>query len=152
MTISEETKLLLTTIHHQKAVQALLRSLAYKLLERADLHDLSKLTEAEFAGFLTMGNKPPFGTPEYEQALEAGKETIALHHRQNRHHPEHWPNGASGMRFIDFAEMVCDQVAANRAAGERSFEENMPERRKRYGLTPEQEFLTRFIAEELNAP
>jgi len=85
--------------------------------ERARNHDQSKLEspEQEIFGetFEELG-KTEYGTPEYDKLLERVKPAIDHHYANNRHHPEHWPDGINNMTLIDLIEMLCDWKAATK--------------------------------------
>ena len=40
------------------------------------------------------------------------KPAIDHHYANNRHHPEHWPNGINDMTLMDLIEMLADWKAA----------------------------------------
>ena len=85
--------------------------------ERARNHDQSELEspEQEIFGetFEELG-KTEYGTPEYDKLLERVKPAIDHHYANNRHHPEHWPDGINNMTLIDLIEMLCDWKAATK--------------------------------------
>ena len=105
----------LETIKHIHSVRQNLYKMIENLDERAQKHDQSKLDspEQEIFGetFEDLG-KTEYGTPEYDKLLERVKPAITHHYANNRHHPEHWPNGINDMTLIDLVEMLCDWKAA----------------------------------------
>lgn len=106
------------TAAHISRVQDLLTQMIGHLCLRSALHDQSKLAEPELTGFATVTAKLKdltYGSPEYFGALNELKPTLHHHYTNNRHHPEHFPDGIRGMNLIDVLEMFCDW----KAAGER---------------------------------
>ncbi len=100
---------------HKDVVAWLMRDIAYRLIERARVHDDSKLQEPEKALFdkWTPELKArAFGTDYYKQALDEMGEGIKHHYVHNRHHPEHFKNGVDDMTLLDVVEMFCDWCAA----------------------------------------
>lgn len=87
-----------------------------KLTEEAHAHDQSKLQSPEAELF---ENTPrelrdmTFGSTEYEQNKRTNlKKAMQQHYKNNRHHPEHFPNGILGMNFVDIIVMMCDWQAS----------------------------------------
>lgn len=150
--LSEEVKTLVTISRHVRLVQKNLGKIVRQLESRAVGHDLSKLADDEFKGFVTLNNiarNHEYGSPEYKQSLEANKGVIDLHFQRNSHHPEYYQNGVSGMSLVDIIEMVCDWKAASETYGQTSFKDSVDISIKRFNLTPEQTYLVRLIADEL---
>ena len=101
--------------NHQEAVQWYMRDIAFRLIERARIHDASKLEQPEKALFDKWTPElkvRTFGTEYYKQALDEMGEGIKHHYAQNRHHPEHFDNGVDDMTLVDVIEMFCDWCAA----------------------------------------
>ena len=135
--LTEETKTLVTILNHQRQVSILLRQFARMLENRADLHDLSKLSLDEFGGYVEVNRVArqfPYGSPEYKASLKDNK-VIELHFSRNRHHPEHHPGGVNEMSLIDFIEMVIDWIAASRTYGTTEWEKVIKTQQERFGLT-----------------
>jgi hypothetical protein len=145
--LTQETKTLITILHHQKLVSCLLRRVARELEERADKHDLSKFKDDEFGGFVEINciaREHPYGSQEYRDSLKDNK-TIDLHFSRNRHHPEYHANGVKDMNLIDLLEMVCDWASASMTYGNTKMEDVLEEQRKRFGLSDSQVELFRLI-------
>jgi hypothetical protein len=106
------------TWRHIHRVQQLLLGVAKQLLDRALLHDQSKLVHPEVSGFASTDlptlSGLTFGTPEYEEAKKKvlGK-ALAHHYAHNRHHPEFFRNGIEDMNLLDLVEMFLDWKAAS---------------------------------------
>ena len=57
--------------------------------------------------------KLQYGSPEYQESLNALKPALEHHYARNRHHPEHHKNGIDDMTLQDLIEMFCDWKAAS---------------------------------------
>lgn len=116
--------------------------LSAELTRRAAVHDLSKLSDDEFAGFSRINaaariNK--FGSPEYQAGIDAERAVVDLHYRRNSHHPErpklagqaaeearglpddatYWEaHHEARLTFLDVIEMACDWFAAWKGYGD----------------------------------
>lgn len=136
--MNEETKTLATIIRHQKQVSFMLRELARELERRADLHDMSKLQLDELEGFIEVNRiarEFPFGSPEYNASLKDNK-AIELHFSRNPHHPEYYPEQLEDMSFVDFIEMICDWIAANKTYSTTTWEGAVLEQQRRFHIMP----------------
>lgn len=112
--------LIRSIFRHVSYVKAAIESVTFTLLNRASVHDLSKLSDEEFAGFARINKHArvhKFGSPEYSEGMRQERETIDLHFSRNRHHPEYFAEGRMAfdqMTFIDVIEMVCDWWGAHK--------------------------------------
>jgi hypothetical protein len=103
------------TIKHIQQVQSNLFKLVYLLLERGRLHDRSKLESPELEYFVKFTDRLKnltYGSEEYKKNLEEISPALAHHFANNRHHPEHFPDGINNMNLIDVVEMLCDWKAS----------------------------------------
>lgn len=111
------------TLKHSLRVGALLVQPIAELMQRAVEHDLSKTMEPElsvFNAFTSRLQATEYGSEAYQENLAAMSEGLAHHYRHNRHHPEHFSDGISGMTLVDLLEMLADWKAATErtAAGD----------------------------------
>lgn len=86
------------------------------LMQRAKVHDASKLEEPEASGYARLGSELgtiAYGTPEYRAALDRAQDVIQHHYAHNSHHPEYHENGVNDMSLLDIMEMFCDWKAAS---------------------------------------
>ena len=102
---------------HRHDVSRCLSVLVESLMDRSVCHDLDKFHPEVVDKHCEMfenfqKNRPPYGTPEYDQVRERFAQILERHYQANRHHPEHFRNGIEGMNLVDVMEMVCDWVAA----------------------------------------
>jgi hypothetical protein len=146
----EQIKTLQTITHHVRLVQKYLLTLAGELEKRAYSHDISKLSNDEFEGFVKVNQVArtrKYGSSEYEKALDSVEPNpIALHYQRNSHHPEHYENGVNDMSLLDIVEMVCDWKAASQTYGQTSFRESLKISAERFGLNEGQLYLILLIA------
>ena len=105
------------TRSHIYDVKDSLEKIAYKIGQRGRCHDLSKLYSEELEVFekvLDGKQTTKYGTPEYDEVRKQLAPALEHHYRENRHHPEHFPNGIEGMNLIDLIEMLADWKAATK--------------------------------------
>lgn len=103
------------TLDHIKRVNELLIKCCQTLLERATVHDKSKLEMDEKEGFDRMTPKLKsltYGSSEYKVALGELQEVLQHHYKHNSHHPEHYVDGVNAMDLFDVMEMLMDWKAA----------------------------------------
>ena len=116
--------------------------LSAELTRRATVHDLSKLSPEEFAGFSRINAAArvhKFGSAEYSAGIDAERHVVDLHYLRNTHHPErprllglkaeeerglpddctYWTAHQAGtLSFLDVIEMACDWFAAWKGYGD----------------------------------
>ncbi|OHD15861.1 MAG: hypothetical protein A2Y38_04540 [Spirochaetes bacterium GWB1_59_5] len=144
----EATTTLRTITAHITLVQDGIDLVCDVLRRRAKMHDISKLSPAEFDGFVRINKAArdhAYGSDAYKAALNQERGTIDRHYDGNPHHPEHWDQPQE-MSLFDIIEMVCDWHAAWKGysgektaeAGE-SWSSSMAKQRKRFdALSPSQ--------------
>ena len=115
----EELEANASTQAHINLVRKLLRKAAVELLLRGEVHDLSKFSPEEvdmFTRFTPRLAGMTYGSDEYKQCLAEMREHGGLqhHYANNRHHPEHFPDGIAGMNLIDVLEMFIDWLASSK--------------------------------------
>jgi hypothetical protein len=102
-------------LRHIRRVQQLLNECVRRLLERADVHDESKLKEPEKSAFdrvVPRLKAATFGSDAYRAALADLGPALSHHYEANSHHPEHYVDGINGMDLFDVLEMLMDWRAA----------------------------------------
>lgn len=100
---------------HIKRVQDLLEECRIVLMNRAWVHDSSKLQSPEKEGLDSVVPKLKnlvYGSPEYLECLKEMQPFLEHHYRHNSHHPEHWPEGIQNMSLFDLLEMLMDWKSA----------------------------------------
>lgn len=148
-------------LRHRMFVGQAITRVAQELEQRAIVHDASKMSDDEFAGFARIHaaariNK--FGSPEYSESMARERATIDKHFARNTHHPEFYAEhpdalvnnrGAEGMTFLDVIEMVCDWWGARKGYDDaRPWEETVELNFKAKGtyLSAEQLWLAESVA------
>jgi hypothetical protein len=109
------------TLKHIRRVNELLIDASCELLQRAKVHDQSKLEEPEKSTFdevTPLLKDLKFGSEEYTEATKRIKPALDHHYSKNPHHPQHYENKINGMNLFDVVEMFFDW----KAAGERTID------------------------------
>ena len=143
------------TLVHIRRVQQLLANAAANLIERARVHDKSKLSEPEasvFADFTPKLKGSTYGSAEYMEFLTAMESALNHHYANNRHHPEHWPNGIKDMSLLDLIEMFCDWKAATERHADGNLLRSIEVNKERFGYGDELERIFQQTAVELFLP
>jgi hypothetical protein len=99
------------TLEHIQKVQGYIFTMVKELLNRARDHDKSKMTTPEVEAFAEVTGKLhglTYGSPEYHANLKTIEPALKHHYGNNRHHPQHFPNGVNDMNLIDLIELVAD--------------------------------------------
>lgn len=128
------------TLIHSQRVGEFIAQVIGELLRRATRHDRSKVEPPEVAVFDEFTPKLKdltYGSDEYRACLAAMGEGLAHHYANNRHHPEHFPNGVDGMNLIDVVEMLADWRAATERQLDGSLLVSLPIQTERFGLSPQ---------------
>lgn len=129
-----------TTMHHIGMVQTLLHKVVKELLDRADIHDQSKLESPEVELFTEWTPKlagSTYGSAEYEGFRKAMGPALLHHYAKNRHHPEHFKNGVNDMSLIDVIEMFCDWKAATMRHNDGNIRKSIAHNADRFGMSPQ---------------
>lgn len=130
----------LETVKHIHKVRAYLYQMIKELDNRAFLHDKSKLESPEqetFGKYTSELAKTEYGTPEYDALLAKVRPALEHHYANNRHHPQHWPNGIDDMTLIDLVEMLCDWKAATERIKDGNIRKSIDHNVQRFGLSPQ---------------
>lgn len=128
------------TMKHIALVRDVLNVIVRELLYRGELHDASRLAPPEVGPFARMTPKLAgltYGSPEYAAALKELGPALAHHYASNRHHPEFWADGVSGMTLIDLVEMFCDWAAAVCRHADGDLRRSIDINEKRFALSPQ---------------
>jgi hypothetical protein len=128
----------LETIKHIHMVRELLHKMILELDERARKHDQSKLENPEaetFGEYTPLLAETEYGTKEYDELLEKVKPALEHHYANNRHHPEHWPNGINDMTLLDLIEMLADWAAATKRNKNGNIRKSIEINAERFGMS-----------------
>jgi hypothetical protein len=127
--------------HHKFVVSQYLATIVQDLVSRLVNHDNSKFEDDEFPNLVKMQGefkKHVFGSPENEELRKRYADTFRAHHRKNRHHPEHHPNGIDDMTLVDLIEMLMDwKAAAIRDGNGGSIEKSITLMSEKYKISPQ---------------
>jgi len=128
------------TLRHMETVRNFIGECIRELTYRCQYHDQSKLEYPEvdiFEKFTPKLRDVKYGSEEYKKMLLEMKPAIDHHNISNRHHPEHFENGISGMNLIDLIELVCDWKAASMRNKEGDVIKSIEINQKRFGYSDE---------------
>lgn len=128
------------TLTHIAQVKSNINIFVHDMITRGDHHDASKLVEPEMSVFAAHTQKlkgTVYGTPEYDKLLQEVKPAIEHHYANNRHHPEHWPNGVNDMTLIDLLEMLADWKAATQRNQNGNIRKSIEINAARYKMSPQ---------------
>jgi len=128
------------TLLHKMEVGRLLALCVKELAERASKHDDSKLGDEEFDVFAEYTLKlwqMTYGSDEYKECMKRMEPALQHHYLINRHHPEHFVNGISGMSLIDLLEMFCDWMAATKRHEDGNMMNSIKQNQERFEYSDE---------------
>lgn len=128
------------TMHHIAMVQSFIHRFIKELLDRAEMHDQSKLTSPEvelFAEWTPKLAESTYGSEEYRSFLEKMGPALAHHYAKNRHHPEHFKNGVEDMNLVDLVEMFCDWKAATMRHNDGNLRKSIEHNANRFNMSPQ---------------
>jgi hypothetical protein len=127
----------LDTNKHRFFVRMLMYEIAKDIMERADHHDDSKLLPPEkelFDEYTPKLKGCTYGSPEYNEFLKGLKQALDHHYAENRHHPEHFPEGMNGMNLVDMVELICDWFAATMRHDDGDINKSLQINKKRFNM------------------
>jgi len=127
------------TLKHKLFVILYILLFCIKLIWRGIIHDYSKFTLFEarsYGKYYPEFKKITYGTEGYAKLLRKFQPAIDQHYRYNRHHPQHFEDGYSGMHLLDLIEMFIDWKAASRKkTGTGSLEKSLLINTKRFKMS-----------------
>jgi hypothetical protein len=135
--MSKKDKCIKETKEHIDQVRLLTKKLAYMVIERGEAHDASKLEEPELPFFTKYTDKlagTTYGSDEYYEYLKELKPAIEHHYANNRHHPNHFPNGVSDMNLIDVIELLADWKSSSMRHNDGNILKSIELNAKRFGI------------------
>ena len=133
--MDETTK---ATLEHIHKVQMILADFRIMLHHRGNIHDQSKLAEPELSLFAEWSPKlsaMKYGSEEYKEALTHMGPALDHHYENNRHHPEHFPNGIWDMNLFDLLEMMADWKASQERVKGGNMEQSLEINKKRFDIS-----------------
>lgn len=126
------------TLLHIKRVSELLTGFCKLLINRANIHDNSKLTSPEkeaFDKYTPLLKQSVYGSKEYQDFLKNLQHALDHHYKNNSHHPEHYSNGLDGFDLFDLVEMFCDWKAATERHENGSLMKSLEFNKKRFNIS-----------------
>lgn len=126
------------TMKHMERVAFFISKVISELRKRIDGHDQSKLRDPEKSSFDEYTPKlkdTTYGSDEYRAFLREMSGSVRHHYVNNRHHPEHFPNGINGMNLIDLIEMLCDWKAATERHDNGDMLKSLEINKERFGIS-----------------
>lgn len=126
------------TRKHVQRVSELLGKCAADLVDRGANHDNTKYDDPELGALAIMQEQvdqkgyAPYNSPEYMERMLILTPMLEHHYANNRHHPEHFPNGVNDMTLFDIVEMFVDWKAASERGGDSLM--RISHATKRYGI------------------
>lgn len=130
----------IATYEHIQEVRSNLASCITELVNRSLNHDQSKLQNPEVEVFDEVTEELSgleYGSDEYRACLVRISAALKHHYKYNRHHPQHFKDGISGMNLIDLLEMVCDWEAASRRGDSGDIDRSLEINQERFGYSDE---------------
>jgi hypothetical protein len=130
----------LETHAHINEVRSNISLVVKDLIDRANVHDKSKLESPEVEIFGDHTHKlgeVEYGSDEYNELLAEVQPAIDHHYSKNRHHPEHWPNSLNDMTLVDLLEMLCDWKAATGRNKNGNIRKSIEVNAERYKISPQ---------------
>lgn len=127
-----------TTLTHIRKVNSFLIDFATEILNRAKVHDESKLHEPEksvFDKYSSLLYATIYNSPEYHQYLDEMRPAIEHHEANNSHHPGYYPHGVDDMDLFDIVEMFCDWRAASQRTQNGSFWNSIKVNKDRFHIS-----------------
>lgn len=125
------------TLKHIKRVNQLLLLFTEDVLQRAAVHDQSKLEEPEKSTFdkiTPLLRNTTYGSEEYKTIMRENKPGIEHHQLNNTHHPEYYKNGIDGMSLMDIVEMFFDWKAASERHADGNIYKSIEIQQKRFNI------------------
>lgn len=126
------------TLKHALRVGELMGQLIRELVDRSVRHDRSKTEDPELAVFNEFTPKlrdSTYGSDEYKGFLAEMRVGLDHHYAANRHHPEHFEDGVSGMTLVDLIEMLADWRAATERHADGSLINSLKIQKSRFGIS-----------------
>ena len=129
-----------STRRHMEVIRNLLDSLCTELLHRGETHDQSKLSEQEAPVFTEYSKRLKgltYGSQDYQDCLKGMAPALKHHYENNRHHPEHFPEGIEGMNLVDLLEMMVDWYASTMRHDDGDIRRSLEINQERFGISPQ---------------
>lgn len=126
------------TYAHIQTVQKYMNFCIHELMDRALVHDQSKLEDPEkeiFDEFTPKLRDTTYGSDEYKEYLGKMGTALEHHYAQNDHHPEHFDEGIEGMNLLSMVEMLCDWKASTERHEDGDIFKSIDQNQERFGYS-----------------
>jgi len=129
------------TRKHRERVSEIINMIVCRLLDRSDRHDLTKLHPPEVE-VLSEQTSKLHGLAYMGDEYKAQAESVDMkpffdhHYANNRHHPQHFPEGLKDMTLIDVVEMLCDWKAASERHSDGNILKSIEKNADRFDIPP----------------
>lgn len=144
----------IATAKHIARVAEYMTAAASEIWLRGQNHDDSKFNPIE-AGPLQVvqdiidrEGEAPYGSDEYKRRTAILEPMLAHHYANNRHHPEHYPNGINGFDLFDLMEMFFDWRVASERGEESAM--NLTTACAKYNISPQLQEIMQNTADRLS--
>lgn len=140
------------TIGHINRVRALIEEATGNLINRAAVHDASKLQSPEKEAFDVATPKLKtltYGSDEYRASLAELGVALKHHYAHNSHHPEHYDDGIRGMSLFDVLEMLLDWKAATERHDNGDILRSIDQNQGRFGYSDDLRLIFLNTAQEM---
>lgn len=130
------------TKEHISQVREFMLIFAQELIQRALVHDESKMKSPEvdiFTEYTPKLKRSTYGSDEYKSFLKEMRVALEHHYKVNSHHPEHYKDGISGMDLADIVEMFCDWKAATMRHDDGDIKKSIDINKTRFGYSDDLE-------------
>jgi hypothetical protein len=142
-------------VAHILEVREVISRAIQELTSRAILHDASKFGPDEFPLYerhICRMASMEYGTPAYYSCLQDLAPALKHHYEANSHHPEHFPDGMSGMTLIDILELIADWMVASKQNNHGgSFKASLAHNTERFSIGPQLAQIMRNTEKQLSA-
>ncbi len=126
------------TLDHIEKVENMIRIITQELFLRSKDHDASKLCSPEkecFDIITPLLKTTTYGSQKYKDTLKKMRPAIDHHQKNNRHHPEFFPNGIEGMNLVDLVEMICDWKSASERHSDGDIYKSLKMNQERFNIS-----------------
>lgn len=140
------------TLKHIKRVNSLLIDFSIELLNRAKIHDDSKLLSPEkelFDRYTPILKELTYNGEAYNKCLNVLKPALDHHYANNSHHPQYYKHGIDDMTLFDIVEMFVDWKAATERTKNGSMSESILQNKERFKMSDQLEFIFQNTVDKL---
>jgi len=148
----EEKACIGKTLVHIHNIHYYLQNVVKNILDRAQMHDRSKLENPELSSFTKYTRilkDTEYGSDDYNLILKKMKPALIHHYKSNSHHPEH-SGGISHMSLLDIIEMLVDWKASSLRTKRGDFLKSLAIHKERFDIDDQLYSIIVNTVKELN--